>query len=370
MWLDVFNTALLIAFVVGFVWLGWAFLRKKRKERIALLTQVVEQVQAESLAQKPQTVVAPKALGAALAQTRSGWFSKLSSMLSGQKEIAEVVLEELEAVLFTADIGVRTSQKLMDAVRQGLQSGELRDGDKVKHALRHEIRQILNGVENKPLAQNPEGSPTVMMFVGVNGVGKTTTIGKIAHQLKGQGQSVLLGAGDTFRAAASEQLAIWAERTHTPIVQGAANADPASVLFEAVQKAKADNIDVVLCDTAGRLHTKVGLMEELKKLHRVLAKACPGAPHEVLLVLDATTGQNAIVQAKQFAEATPLTGIVLTKLDGTAKGGVVIGIANELGVPIRFIGIGEAVEDLRPFDANAFVDALFEGDAPAGLLSA
>lgn len=357
MLLDVFNTAVLVAFILGFVGLGWAFLRKKRQERMAQLMEVVEQVQAEALG-PPQ----PKALGAALASTRSGLFAKLSGMLSGQKEIAETVLQDLEALLFTADIGVRTSQKLMDSVREGLKSGELGDGERVKDALRKEIRRILASVPNRPLGQATGEGPTVILFVGVNGVGKTTSIGKVAQQLKNEGKSVLLGAGDTFRAAASEQLGIWADRVGAPIVKGSAEADPSSVLFDAVQRAKSEGIDVVLCDTAGRLHTKVGLMEELKKLHRVIGKACPGAPHEVLLVLDATTGQNAITQAKQFAEATPLTGIVLTKLDGTAKGGVVIGIANELQVPIRLIGIGEGVLDLRPFEPDAFVDALFEGE--------
>ena len=212
---------------------------------------------------------------------------------------------------------------------------------------------------HEPITQKDENSPTVVMFVGVNGVGKTTSIGKIASLLGKNQKKVVIGAGDTFRAAAAPQLAIWAERSGADIVTGKENSDPASVLFDAVKKGKEDNADFVLCDTAGRLHTKINLMEELKKANRVLAKALPGAPHETLLVIDANTGQNAIAQAKEFASYTPLTGLILTKLDGTAKGGVVIGIVNELKIPIRYIGLGEAAEDLKAFNAKEFVDTLF-----------
>jgi fused signal recognition particle receptor len=216
----------------------------------------------------------------------------------------------------------------------------------------------LKTVDTKPLQVDGPG-PRVVLILGVNGAGKTTTIGKLAAQLKAQGKSVLLGAGDTFRAAAADQLEVWADRAGVPIVTGPDGGDPSSVLFDAVKKASADGIDVVLCDTAGRLHTKTNLMEELKKVHRSLAKACPGAPHETILVLDGTVGQNAIAQAKQFGEASPLTGIILTKLDGTAKGGVVLGIVDELKVPIRYIGVGEKIDDLRHFVPDDFVAALF-----------
>lgn len=301
-----------------------------------------------------------KQLKSALSKTRDGFIGRISKALGG-RDIDESILDDLEAVLFTADIGTRTAEKLLESVKKKLKANELASAEKVQAALRAEIVAILSGVDNKPLAV--DAGPSVIMILGVNGAGKTTTIGKLAHQLKNDGKSVLLGAGDTFRAAAGEQLEIWAERAGCPIVRSDKDeADPASVLFDAVKKAQETDVDVVLCDTAGRLHTKVNLMEELKKVQRVLDKAHGGSPHEVLLVLDGTVGQNAIAQAKQFGEAIPLTGIVLTKLDGTAKGGVVIGIADELKVPVRYIGIGEKIDDLRPFDAQAFVAALFGDD--------
>jgi fused signal recognition particle receptor len=240
---------------------------------------------------------------------------------------------------------------------------ELSDADRLKGALREEIARILalDGAADgagRPLEPG-SARPWVVMVVGVNGSGKTTTIGKLAAKLKGSGHSVLLGAGDTFRAAAGEQLEVWAERVGAPVVRGKEGADPASVCFEAVQRGVAGKADVVVCDTAGRLHTKAPLMEELKKVKRVIGKAAEGAPHEVLLVLDATNGQNAIAQARQFNEALGVTGIVLTKLDGTAKGGVVIGICDELRIPVRYVGVGETVADLKPFAPKEFVEALF-----------
>jgi fused signal recognition particle receptor len=287
--------------------------------------------------------------------------ARLNALLGGGRQLDEQVLADLEEVLFTADIGVRTATRLLEAVREKVRSRALSDPAAVRAALKAEIARILapGGAPPRPFAPGPE-RPWVVMVVGVNGSGKTTTVGKLAAKLKGQGLAVLLGAGDTFRAAAGEQLEIWAGRVAAPIVRGKDGADPASVCFEAVQQGVATRADVVLCDTAGRLHTKAPLMEELRKVKRVIGKAVAGAPHEVLLVLDATNGQNAIAQARQFHEALGVTGLALTKLDGTAKGGVVIGITDELGLPVRWIGVGETVADLQPFDAAAFVEALFE----------
>jgi fused signal recognition particle receptor len=298
-----------------------------------------------------------RSLRLALGRTRDGIMGRLSTALGG-KTIDAAVLDDIESVLFTADIGVRTADRLLQAVKSRLSKKELSSLDKVEETLKAEATAILAGVEPKPLAIDGPG-PRVVLVLGVNGAGKTTTIGKLAAQLKGQGKSVLLGAGDTFRAAAADQLEVWAKRADVPIVTGPDGGDPSSVLFDTIKKAQADNVDVVLCDTAGRLHTKTNLMEELKKVARSIAKACPGAPHEVILVLDATVGQNAIAQAKQFGEAAPLTGIILTKLDGTAKGGVVLGIVDELKVPVRYIGVGEKIDDLRPFVPAEFVEALF-----------
>jgi fused signal recognition particle receptor len=297
----------------------------------------------------------------ALAKTREGFFGRIAKAIGG-RAIDDDVLEELEAILFTSDIGARTAEKLLEQVKKTVKGSEASDLDKVQAALKDEIISILNATDNPEIGAGRGDGPRVVMVVGVNGAGKTTTIGKLTHQLQSQGHKVLLGAGDTFRAAATEQLEIWAKRNDCEIVKGKEGADPASVLFDAVEKGKADGADIVLCDTAGRLHTKVNLMEELRKVHRVLGKAQEGAPHEVILVLDATVGQNAIQQAKQFGEAVPLTGIVLTKLDGTAKGGVIIGISEELKVPVRYIGVGEQIGDLRRFDARQFAGALFGED--------
>ncbi|HWT84632.1 MAG TPA: signal recognition particle-docking protein FtsY, partial [Myxococcales bacterium] len=250
---------------------------------------------------------------------------------------------------------------LLETVRDKLKRREMEDIAKVKAALRVEIERILSQASGAHGGLPEAPPPQVVMVVGVNGTGKTTTIGKLAAKLKAGGRSVILGAGDTFRAAASEQLDVWADRAHVPIVRGKDGTDPGAVLFDAVTRARNEKIDVVLCDTAGRLHTKANLMEELKRLKRTLAKAQEGAPHEVLLVVDATTGQNAIQQARQFHEALGVTGFVLTKLDGTAKGGVIIGICDALKIPVRYVGVGEKVSDLKEFDAHQFVIALFEG---------
>jgi fused signal recognition particle receptor len=304
-----------------------------------------------------------KTLRLALGRTREGLMGRLAAAVGG-KTIDAAVLDDIENVLFSADIGARTADRLLQAVKKKLSNKELGSLDKIEATLRAEATAILDSVEVKPLALDG-ASPRVVLVLGVNGAGKTTTIGKLSNQLKKQGKSVLLGAGDTFRAAAADQLEVWADRAGVPIVTGPDGSDPSSVLFDAVKKGVADNVDVILCDTAGRLHTKANLMEELKKVHRSLGKACPGAPHEVILVLDGTVGQNAIAQAKQFGEAAPLTGIILTKLDGTAKGGVVLGIVDELKVPVRYIGVGERIEDLRPFVPAEFVAALFSDSSGA-----
>ncbi len=298
-------------------------------------------------------------LSRGLARTRGGFVAKLGRLFSGKAELDEEMLDQVEEILFTADIGVRTSQELIDSLRARLGKGEIQDPDAVWAHIRKRSREILTGQGAEPFSVEG-GRPYVILVLGVNGVGKTTTIGKLAARLKDEGHSVLLAAGDTFRAAAVQQLGVWAERADCPMVQGKDQADPTSVIVDAVKKAQAEHIEVVLADTAGRLHTKVDLMDELQKVRRALSKRAEGAPHETILVLDATTGQNAIAQARMFKEAMEVTGLVLTKLDGTAKGGVVLGIVNELGLPIRFIGIGEKQQDLRPFNPEAFVDALYQ----------
>ena len=298
-------------------------------------------------------------LSKGLARTRGGFIAKLGRLFSGKSELDDEMLDQVEEILFSADIGVRTSQELIDSLRASLGKGEIQSPDAVWAHIRQRSREILTGQGARPLSVEG-GRPYVILVLGVNGVGKTTTIGKLAARLKDQGHSVLLAAGDTFRAAAVEQLGVWADRAGCPMVRGKDQADPTSVIVDAVKKAQAEHIDVVLADTAGRLHTKVDLMDELQKVRRALSKRAEGAPHETILVLDATTGQNAIAQARMFKQAMEVTGLVLTKLDGTAKGGVVLGIVNELGLPIRFIGIGEKQQDLRPFDPEAFVEALYQ----------
>ncbi|HTP25669.1 MAG TPA: signal recognition particle-docking protein FtsY [Anaeromyxobacteraceae bacterium] len=305
---------------------------------------------------------AGRTLAAGLEKTRGGFVARLNALFVGDRAIDERVLADLEEVLFTADIGVKTATGLLESARERARRRELSDPTRLRQVLREDIERILtlgNGASGgEGLVIGPQ-RPFVVMVVGVNGSGKTTTVAKLAAKVKQAGHSVLLGAGDTFRAAAGEQLEIWAERVGAPLVRGKEGSDPASVCFEAVRKGVEEGIDLVLCDTAGRLHTKAPLMEELRKVRRVLAKACEGAPHEVLLVLDATNGQNAIAQARQFNEALGVTGIVLTKLDGTAKGGVIIGICDELKLPVRFVGVGEKVADLREFAPREFVEALF-----------
>jgi fused signal recognition particle receptor len=306
----------------------------------------------------------PSALAPGLAKTRGGFVARLGGLL-GRKQIDESLLGELEEILFTADIGARTTERLLERVRERLAKKELSRGSAVLVALKDEARKILARASEAAgpfdLAKVGDyGKPFVLLTIGVNGVGKTTSIGKLGAKWSALGKKVLFAAGDTFRAAAAEQLEIWAKRASAEIVRGKEGTDPSSVVFDAVKRGTAEGFDLVICDTAGRLHTKNDLMQELQKVRRVTQKALPQAPHETFLVLDATNGQNAIQQATLFKQAVAVTGIVLTKLDGTAKGGVVLGICEELGVPVRFIGVGEQVDDLRAFDPDEFVSALFD----------
>ena len=320
--------------------------------------------------EKPSAVVpsivrahARAELKSGLAKTRGGFVSRLGKLFAGKAKIDQSLLDQIEEVLFTADIGVKTSQKLIEALRNELTSKEATDAEAVWAFLKQESARLLH-VDAQPI-DLARAKPFVMLMIGVNGVGKTTTIGKLAAQYVAQGKKVLLAAGDTFRAAATEQLEVWGQRTGCPVIKGKEGGDPSSVIFDAVRRGAMDGFDVVICDTAGRLHTKTNLMEELQKVRRVCDKASPGSPHQTFLVLDATNGQNAIAQAQMFKQAMDVTGIILTKLDGTAKGGVILGICDELKLPVRFIGIGERVEDLRPFDPLEFVEALYEREGAA-----
>ncbi len=292
-----------------------------------------------------------------LDKTRKNFTTKIEQLVTGVAAIDEDFLDELEMLLISADVGVKTSGMLIYLVRQGIKNREINSPHDLQPFLRRTLSTFL-GANLVPLVLAPQ-SPTVIMVVGVNGAGKTTTIGKLAYYYRQQNKKVLLAAADTFRAAAVEQLEIWSDRSHVDIVKHAAGSDPSAVVYDAVQAAKARHTDIVIIDTAGRLHTQTNLMEELKKMRRVVSREVMGAPHETLLVLDATTGQNAISQAKLFGEAAGVTGVVLTKLDGTAKGGVVIAVKTELGIPVKWIGIGEGISDLRPFDPEVFVAALF-----------
>jgi len=294
-----------------------------------------------------------------LSKTHQSFVDQMDRLFLGKKTIDQDLLDGLESLLFSADLGVKTSSQLIEGVQQGMKKGDLREPDKVKEFIKQEISRILKSGE-KPLSIDlSQTKPFVFMVVGVNGTGKTTTIAKIAHQYSSQRKKVLIGAADTFRAAAVEQLEIWAQRVGADLIKQSKGTDPSAVAFDSIQAAKARNMDLVFIDTAGRLHTKVNLMEELKKMKRIIGRECPGAPHEILLVLDATTGQNAISQATLFNEAIGVTGIALTKLDGTAKGGIIVGITEELNIPIRYVGVGEGIDDLKEFNASEFVQALF-----------
>jgi fused signal recognition particle receptor len=294
----------------------------------------------------------------AVTQTKENFTERIQDLVQGRKEIDADMLDELEAIMIGADIGVNTTTQILNSIREQVSRQVLQDPSQLRTVVKEELRKILN-VNYTPPKQIEEGNPFVILMVGVNGAGKTTTIGKLANRFKQDGKSVMLCASDTFRAAATEQLEIWAERSGVPIVKQKGGADPSAVLFDAMQSAKARKIDYVIVDTAGRLHTKGNLMGELEKMTRIARREVPGAPHEVLLVLDATTGQNGLIQAREFTKTAGVTGLVLTKLDGTAKGGVVTAIAKDLKIPIRFVGVGEKMDDLIEFSADDFVDSLF-----------
>jgi fused signal recognition particle receptor len=301
-----------------------------------------------------------KRLRAKLNQGPAWLTTDITEMLPGRKIDAEI-LDDLETRLITADVGVEASARILDELRRRVARKELNDVDALLKALQESMSQILQPVE-RALSIDPGAKPFVILVVGINGAGKTTTIGKLAHRLLAEGKSVMLAAGDTFRAAAREQLEVWAERNNVPIVAQQSGAEPAAVIFDALNAARARNIDVLIADTAGRLHTQTHLMDELKKVKRVLARLDPTAPHEVLLVLDGTIGQNAVAQAEEFNKGLGVTGLVITKLDGTAKGGVVLAIAQRLKIPIRFIGVGEQSEDFGVFNAAEFVSALLKSE--------
>jgi fused signal recognition particle receptor len=303
-----------------------------------------------------------ESLNQGLEKTRTGFFSKLAKIIVGKSQVDDEVLDNLEELLIGSDVGVETTLKIIRQIEERVKRDKFMGTDELNNILREEIAALLKGHEGEQTEEVfiPKVSgPFVVMVVGVNGVGKTTTIGKLANQLKSQGKSVMLGAADTFRAAAVDQLKIWGERAGVPVISQGMGADPASVAFDTLQSAVAQNVDVVLIDTAGRLHNKVGLMNELTKIKRVMQKVTPDAPHEVLLVLDGSTGQNAFEQAKQFTAATDVNALAITKIDGTAKGGVVVGISDQFNIPVKYIGVGEKIQDLQVFNRFEFVDSLF-----------
>jgi fused signal recognition particle receptor len=292
-----------------------------------------------------------------LGKTRQGFVGRLDSLFFGKKQIDQNLLNDLEEVLVTADLGIHTVSRLLDGVQKKVKSKDLEDPERIRSVLQEEILEILR-IGERPLSINRK--PFVFMVVGVNGVGKTTTIGKLAHHYQDRSRRILIAAADTFRAAAVEQLEIWANRVQAEMIKHKSGSDPSAVAFDAIHAAQARSADLLFIDTAGRLHTKDNLMEELKKIKRIIQREMPEAPHEILLVLDATTGQNAISQARLFNESLGITGIALTKLDGTAKGGVIVGICHEFGIPIRYVGVGEGLDDLQVFNSQEFVEALFQ----------
>lgn len=320
-----------------------------KKEEIVEETVPVEE--------KPEKINLFKRLKEGLSKTKQGITDKVDNLIKSYQKIDEEFFEELEEILITADIGVQTTMEIIDELKDKVKSRKLTDPESIKGLLKEELVAILNNLSDRTLNVNP--SPAIILVVGVNGVGKTTSIGKIANKLRNEGKSVLLAAGDTFRAAAIDQLKIWGDRAGVDVIKHQEGSDPAAVIFDAIQAAKARKADVLICDTAGRLHNKVNLMNELGKVFRVVDREYGNATREVLLVLDATTGQNAIQQAKVFKEVVDISGLVLTKLDGTAKGGIVIAISKELNIPVKLIGVGEKVEDLQQFNEDTFVKALF-----------
>jgi fused signal recognition particle receptor len=294
----------------------------------------------------------------AVTRTRESLAERIDEVVSFNKEIDRNTLDDLEATLLAADLGTTTTGEVLDKMREKVDRKQIGNVEELKRVLKDELLAILTAATNQPVSK-VNGEPEVILVVGVNGTGKTTSIGKLAHTLRAQGKTVLLCAADTFRAAAIEQLEIWGDRTGTEVIKTKPGGDPSAVLFDSLQAAKARSTDFVIVDTAGRLHTKSNLMQELEKMRRTAGRIIPGAPHETLLVMDATTGQNGLQQARQFTQSAGVTGIVLTKLDGTAKGGVVVAISRELGLPVRYVGVGEKQADLLPFNANDFVESLF-----------
>ena len=290
-----------------------------------------------------------------LFKTKNAIVDKIDNLFKSFRKVDEDLFDELEELLISADIGVNTTEDILDELREFVKENKIKDADEVKSVLLNIMRNLIG--EHEPL--NLSTKPAVILIVGVNGVGKTTSIGKISKELKSQGKKVVVAAADTFRAAAAEQLSVWCERAGVDIVKQAAGADPASVVFDAIGAVKSRNADVLIIDTAGRLHNKKNLMDELAKIDRVISRELPDSARETLLVLDATTGQNAVIQAREFKEAAKLTGLILTKLDGTAKGGIILSIKRELGIPVKFIGVGEQIDDMKPFNAEEFANALF-----------
>ena len=328
------------------------FKKKDESEQSAQAPQSEEQIEQSR-----------EELNAGLEKTKNGFFSKLARAVAGRTTVDAEVLDDLEEVLITSDVGVETTVKIIEAIEERVARDKYMSTSELQGILREEIARLMEQAEGSDEAfglEVKEGVPYVLMVVGVNGAGKTTTIGKLAAQLTKAGKKVFIGAADTFRAAAIDQLAVWADRAGATMIRQEMGSDPASVAFDTLKSAVANGVDVVLIDTAGRLHNKVGLMNELSKIRNVMAKVIPDAPHEVMLVLDGSTGQNAFEQAKQFTQATAVTSLTITKLDGTAKGGVVIGISDRFHIPVRYIGIGEGIDQLRRFDRVEFVNALFD----------
>lgn len=333
----------------------FSFSRKKKTDKTTTTP-------ADDTTERDDSTSLFKRLADGLRRSRTSLGGGIAALLLGKKEIDDDLLEELEVQLLTADLGVDVTQHVIAELTDRLARKQLADADALYAALRDILTAILIP-SHQPLVIPKQDSPFVILMVGINGVGKTTTIGKLAKQFQQQGHSVMLAAGDTFRAAAVEQLQVWGERNDIPVIAQGTGADSASVIYDALSAAKSRKIDILIADTAGRLHTQNNLMAELEKVGRVMGKIDPAAPHEVMIVLDAGTGQNALAQATQFKQAANVTGVTLTKLDGTAKGGIIFAIAQKTGLPIRYIGVGEAIDDLRPFDAAAFVDALLTQEA-------
>ncbi len=383
------HIVLLVAIVVGAVVTLWLAVRRRSsarpdaksekisfKEKIGDITlpvkeekRVVKEIpeeeprseeRAEERAEEKEKIASDRVvpIRKGLEKTRGGFVFRLKQLVGGKRELSADLVAQIEELFITSDIGVATTQLFLQRLQENLSGENLADQNRVWAFIKEEARRILAVQFEEP--KSSPGDIYTIMVVGVNGVGKTTTIGKMAHRFQQEGKKTILAAADTFRAAAVSQLEVWGRRAGSNIVKGKEGADPSSVVFEAIEKAKSEKADVVIADTAGRLHTKIPLMEELKKIKRVMSKAQASAPHEILLVLDATTGQNGLVQARSFLEALDVTGIVLTKLDGTAKGGIILSICNEMKIPVRYIGIGEGVEDLKDFDAGEFVAALFD----------